>query len=494
MKFVVFLALLLSAFNRAVSGALVISNFELLFAETYTVDAWKADIASAKASGIDGFALVAVPPNCQPKDLSWQTARIKDAYTAADAQNFSIVPAFDMSYHFRTDNCPTGTAWNMTYMSTLISDASKQSATYRWNDAVLVTTRGGGLYGDDYFSQIKSLLDRQGVNISIAPYIESYVEAAHSFGEPEKDAKFAFSDYPSIDGFYNEMAWPMDVRQNLTCDVDNAFKGALKNAGRNGPYIMAVSPWYYENRNTNNPADSRVQYSDTLWYYRWSGVINDTKPDIVNIVSWNSWNTSSYLRDLPEEDGTAPGCVDLGDQGNYVYGMNHTAWRDMGLHYTDYYKTGSEPEIKDNKLIYWYRVHRKNAKCRGGQSSASGSVRNGEFPDDSVFFWAAVRAKVEIEVFYGTSPHSQDMRPGSPKVSFTTENQTGPQLVELPFPEDFPLNSSDILYPHVLVYPVNIHRIAYSKYNSVPITADCSWENFNPVVQSLGNDFNQIIG
>lgn len=30
----------------------------------------------------------------------------------------------------------------------------------------------------------------------------------------------------------------MDVRQNLTCDVDNAFKGALKNAGRNGPYIM----------------------------------------------------------------------------------------------------------------------------------------------------------------------------------------------------------------------------------------------------------------
>lgn len=141
--------------------------------------------------------------NCQPKDLSWQTARIKDAYTAADAQNFSIVPAFDMSYHFRTDNCPTGTAWNMTYMSTLISDASKQSATYRWNDAVLVTTRGGGLYGDDYFSQIKSLLDRQGVKISIAPYIESYVEAAHSFGEPEKDAKFAFSDYPSIDGFYN---------------------------------------------------------------------------------------------------------------------------------------------------------------------------------------------------------------------------------------------------------------------------------------------------
>lgn len=35
-----------------------------------------------------------------------------------------------------------------------------------------------------------------------------------------------------------EMAWPNNVRQNLTCDVDNAFKGAIKNAGRTGPYIM----------------------------------------------------------------------------------------------------------------------------------------------------------------------------------------------------------------------------------------------------------------
>ncbi|KAL1620992.1 hypothetical protein SLS56_009408 [Neofusicoccum ribis] len=494
MKFAALVALLISALTQTASAGLVLANFELLYAETYTVDTWKADIASAKAAGIDGFALVAVPPNCQAQDLSWQTDKIKDAYNVAGGLDFSIVPAFDMTYHFRTDNCPTGTAWNMTYQSTLISDASKQSATYHWNDAILITTREGSLYGDDYFSQMKGLLERQGVNISIAPYMTSYVEAAQKFGEPEKDAASAFSDYPSIDGFYNEMAWPNNVRQNLTCDVDNAFKDAIKNAGRTGPYIMAVSPWYYENLNTNNPADSRVQYSDTLWYYRWNGVITDTKPDIVNIVSWNSWNTSTYLRDVPEANGTTPGCVELGDQGNYVYGINHTSWRTMGSHYTQYYKTGSQPEIKNNDLIYWYRVHRKNAECRGGQASASGGVQNSEFPNDSVFIWAAVRAQVEIDVFFGNDPHSQDMRPGSPKVTFSTVNQTGPQLFELPFPDDFPLNGSDVLYPHVLVYPANIHRLAYSKYNSVPITADCAWENFNPVVESLGPDFNQIIG
>lgn len=108
-----------------------------------------------------------------------------------------------MSYSFRTENCPTGIAWNMTYMSTIISDASKQAATYRWKDTVLIITGDSGLYADDYFSQMKSLLNRQGVNISVAPYIEKYVEAATRYGEPDKDAKFAFLDYPSIDGFYN---------------------------------------------------------------------------------------------------------------------------------------------------------------------------------------------------------------------------------------------------------------------------------------------------
>ncbi|KKY20276.1 putative glycoside hydrolase family 71 protein [Diplodia seriata] len=493
MKFAVLLTLLVGALTQLSSASLVTASFELLFAESYTVDTWKADMASAKAAGIDGFTLVAVPPNCQPQDLSWQTARIKDAYAAAATQNFSLIPAFDMSYHSRTENCPTGIAWNMTYQSTMISDASKQSATYHWNDAVLVVTRGT-LYGDDYFFQMKSLLQRQGVNISITSYFETYIQAAHQQGDPAKQAQNAYSDYPSIDGFYNGMAWPLNVRQNLTCDVDNAFKDGLSSAGRNGPYISAVSPWYYANLNTNNPADSRVQYSDTLWYNRWRNIITDAKPDIVNIESWNSWNSSTYLREVPEQNGTAPGCVSLGDQGNYVYGMNHTSWQTMGKHYAQYYKSGAEPEIKDNSLIYWYRVHRKDAKCQGGEASATGSVQNSDFPDDSVFIWAAVRAQVEVEVFFGNSPHSQDMRTGSPKVTFSTVNQTGPQLLELPFPEDFPLNSSDVIYPHVMVYGANVHRIAYSKYDSEPITADCAWANFNPVVQSLGSDFNSIIG
>lgn len=40
------------------------------------------------------------------------------------------------------------------------------------------------------------------------------------------------------------MAWPLNVRENLTCDVDIALKDGLKNAGREGPYITGKSVHY----------------------------------------------------------------------------------------------------------------------------------------------------------------------------------------------------------------------------------------------------------
>jgi len=36
-------------------------------------------------------------------------------------------------------------------------------------------------------------------------------------------------------------AWPLDQKYNLTADVDVAFESALKNASRQGPYIMGMS-------------------------------------------------------------------------------------------------------------------------------------------------------------------------------------------------------------------------------------------------------------
>ncbi|KAF2138481.1 glycoside hydrolase family 71 protein [Aplosporella prunicola CBS 121167] len=405
-------------------------------------------------------------------------------------KDFQLALSFDMSYAFRTENCPTNKAWDVATMTYIVKEQDKRSSSYRWNSSVLIMTHEGGLYGGGFFKQLADELAEYDIDPTFAPYVSSYSVAASKSSDPDTSAQRFFSDYsdPTVSGYFNGLAWPNNVRENITCFVDTAFKDAIEESAHKGPFIMGVSPWQYENLNTPNPAGSWVQYSDTLYSHRWNQAITDVQPDIVNILSWNDYIASTYLREVPEKTG--PGSVDLGEQGNYVYGMNHTAWGAMTKYFSKGYMTdNNKPEITDNDLIYWYRTHRKDATCKGGRASASTPVRNSDFVNDSVFIWAKIRSAVTVEVYFGTDPKSRSERPGTPRVTFDTTGQTEPFLLELPFPDDFPANSSDKLYPQVVVNP---DRIAYSKYDSVPITGECDWENFNAVVQSLGSDFNDL--
>ncbi|KAF2091401.1 glycoside hydrolase family 71 protein [Saccharata proteae CBS 121410] len=473
----------MAALSRVASARYVFATFKVENAESYTQETWQEDIASAKATGIDGF-------DCQSQSTDWQFDRIRDAFDVAESQHFQLFHSFDMSYHSRTANCPTGKAWNETFMASVLSTANTSSAAYRWNGHLLVSTYEGELYGDGFFTTLKDDLSGAGVSISLAPALTSYSEAATESGTPSTSANQAFSEYTSIDGFFNAFAWPYNVDRNLSCAVDAAFSTAVQTANRSGPFIMAVSPWLFQDLDTGNPADSFVQYSDTLWYYRWYEAINDVQPDIITIISWNDYISSNYIRDLPPATGA--GSVSLGSQENYVAGVNHTAWRTLAQYYITYYKSanGTAPEIVNNDLVYWYRIHSKSSPCAGGTGSASVPVRNARFPADAVFIYAAVRANSLVEVYFGTNPTTRSPRPGTPRLTFDTTNQTEPWLFRLPFPPDFPRNASDRLFPQIVVDPEDI---AYAKYDSVPITAECAWENFNPVVQSLGSDFDAVI-
>ena len=55
---------------------------------------------------------------------------------------------------------------------------------------------------------------------------------------------------------------------DLTTATDLAYKQAI--ASRDGPYIMAVSPWQFKNIN----GEAWVENSDYLWKYRWEQAIN----------------------------------------------------------------------------------------------------------------------------------------------------------------------------------------------------------------------------
>jgi len=212
---------------RAASATTVLAHFMVQNAYAYDVNQWETDIAAAQQIGVDGFALNWIPPDCD-SGLDWMVTAIDDAYTAAENKGFSLVHSFDMSY----SECTV--YWNTTFMASMVNKYADSSATYKWNNVPLVTTYGGDQvseYGNSFFQDLKSSVD-----ITLAPALTEYSMGAQT--SPTSSASTLFSDYPSIDGYLNWQAWPLNIDNNMTTTPDAAFQSALKSASRSGPYIM----------------------------------------------------------------------------------------------------------------------------------------------------------------------------------------------------------------------------------------------------------------
>lgn len=186
--------------------------------------------------------------------------------------------------------------------------------------------------------------------ISLAPALTSYSYQAQD--DPSAATSSLLSDFPSIDGYKNWQAWPLDRKANMTTEADEAFSSALSKAGRTGPYIMTISPWQFKDW---PDVGSWVQYSDTLWADRWSSLVGEDafKPDIIEIVSWNDWPESHYIRDLPNlDDMSSKDYTELGDFKGYIEGQNHSPWRIMAKYYISRIRNRKPKPVMD-QVVFW---------------------------------------------------------------------------------------------------------------------------------------------
>ncbi|KAK4544089.1 hypothetical protein LTR36_004587 [Oleoguttula mirabilis] len=457
-----------SALLRVASATEVFAHFMVQNTYAYTVDQWKTDMTSAQQVGIDGFSLNWIPPDCDT-GLSWMTDRIDDAFTAAESMGFSLIYSFDMSY----SDCAV--FWNTTFMAGMINNYAGSSAAYRWNSNLLVSTYGGDQvdeYGNDFFQELKDTMNYFNNPISLAPALTTYSLGAQT--DPTSEAASLLSDYSSIDGYLNWQAWPLNVLSNLTVTPDQAFQSALKANAKTGPYIMAVSPWQYKDLNDGNPLDSWVAYSDTLFPDRFKELIsNDAiQPDIIELLTWNDFAESHYLRDLPDEtDTSATDYVTLGDMGAYVWGQNHAPWRIIAKYYIEWWKTGSAPAITMDQVVFWHRIHPKATVCTGGSETG---VRNYLFPEDAVFAWALVSESSTISMSIGSNQYWTFDADGS-----------GPSMGMVPFPSDV---SGDGVTPQVSI--MRNGEVLHYANSSMAVSTDCSYQNFNPVVGLVGDGTN----
>ncbi|EME38448.1 glycoside hydrolase family 71 protein [Dothistroma septosporum NZE10] len=455
-------ALLSALALQTASAASVFAHFMVQNAYAYTEAQWETDIKAAQQVGIDGFALNWIPPNCQD-DQSWAVDRIDDAFHAAENLGFKLMYSFDMSY----TSC--NYYWNQTFMSQMISKYAGSSATYYWNSNILVSTYGGDQveqYGNSFFQGLKDNMKNSHA-ITLAPALTKYSMAAQTGAQSA--ASQLISDYSSIDGYFNWQAWPLDVNQNITASPDLAFQSALKNAGKTGPYIMAMSPWQYKDLNDGNPLDSWVAYSDMLFPKRFQQITQNDQiqPDIIEILTWNDFCESHYIRDLPSQDMNADDFVELGDMGGYVWGQDHAPWRIIAKYYISWWKNGKAPDITMDQVVFWHRIHPKGTVCTGGSSTG---IRNNEFPEDAVFAWALVSSAATISMSIGSNQYW----------TFSADS-SGPAFGMVPFPMYVPGTG---VTPEVAI--IRGGKTVQINKSSQPVSSDCAWQNFNPVVNLVG--------
>ncbi|KAF8317382.1 glycoside hydrolase family 71 protein [Clavulina sp. PMI_390] len=380
--FVAFMALAYRA-----SASKVFAHFMAANSYSYSQSDWANDINTASGIGIDGFAL-----NLNGND--YEIDRLADAYAAAISHgSFQFFYSFDMSY-----------SWDAGTIATIVEKYATSSATYTWNGKVLVSTYSGESYGDSFWNSVKSTLSSAGVSVSFAPAFTSYRDPSL--------ASQLLSDFSSVDGFFNWWSWPADNGNLLTTDTDLAYQSAIKD-NRSGPYIMSVSPLQF--KELGEPNDW-VELSDTLWKYRWEQAIEDVKPDIVEIVTWNDYAESHYIGDINPN-------VYIGDAAAYVDGFPHADWRIIGQYYISWFKSGSAPSVTTDQLIFWYREYPKAAVCPTGDLP-----RNSQYPADAVFAFALLASPATVTLDIGSTHYQWDAPAGASigSVNFPAEDNQIP--------------------------------------------------------------------
>jgi glucan endo-1,3-alpha-glucosidase len=228
-----------------------------------------------------------------------------------------------------------------------------------------------------------------------------------------------------------------------------------------------------------------VQKSDTLFATRFEQILGDPAsnttsnttnpavlPDIIELLTWNDFCESHYIRDLSSPEITGSDYADFGNMAQYIYGFDHSPWRLMAQFYISWWKTGVAPRVTKDRVVFWYRIHPKGAVCLGGTSFGS-SVRNAQLPADAVFAWALVKEPSTISLSLGKNKGW----------TFHADPKLGPTIGSIPFPDDLGAHAIGVK-PEVAV--MRNGTVVQFAQGSLPVTADCAWQNFNPVVGLAG--------
>jgi glucan endo-1,3-alpha-glucosidase len=342
--------------------------------QDFTVDLWQRHMTSAQDAGIDGFVLNTAP------NTEANTAGLSGNIEKQLDYAFNATELFGSTFKlfFSFDYLGAGKPWDQADVKTALITYANHPAYFRYNDRAYVST----------FEGTNNINDWPSIKAAVPGGIY-FVPDWTSLG-PEGIK----SHFNVIDGAFSWDMWPQG-NYDMTTDSDEAWKTAL--GGKH--YMMGISPWFY----TKLPAYQKtwVWRGDDLWHTRWDQ-IDQVKPDLVQIVTWNDYGESHYIgpivdQGVPQSTGA--------DARTYVDGMPHYSWRDLLPYYIARFKNnGTEPAIPTEKIQYWYRLTPAAAGRTDGVTGSNGPIFDpNTVVQDKVFITALTAAPANVSVQIGSN-------------------------------------------------------------------------------------------
>ncbi|KAB5528024.1 putative alpha-1,3-glucanase/mutanase [Coniochaeta sp. 2T2.1] len=347
------------------------------------------DMKRAKALGIDAFALnIGVDP--------YTDQQLGYAYQSAANNGMKVFISFDFNWYHTSDATAVGQK---------IAQYAKLPAQLVVDNKVFASSFAGD--GVDVGAIRTAARNGAGVEIFWAPNFH-----------PEYG-----TDFSTIDGALNWMAWPNNGNNkaptpghNITVAAgDSAYVNALKGK----PYIAPVSPWFSTHFGPEVPYSKNWVFpSDLLWYNRWNEILS-LKPRFLEIVTWNDYGESHYIGPLMSPHF---------DDGNskWTNDMPHGGWLDMAKPFISAFHAGASSAnsyVTTDQLVYWYRPNPRSLNCDATDTTmvpadnSSGNYFMGrpngwETMEDSVFVVAMLTQAGTVTVASGSNTQSFNVPAG----------------------------------------------------------------------------------
>ncbi|KAH9452381.1 hypothetical protein MJO29_008617 [Puccinia striiformis f. sp. tritici] len=318
-------------------------------AQNYTKEQWISDMRTAQAAHIDAFAInIGV-------DAS-NDVQLPLIYDCAKSLGFKVFISFDMNYYAYPGSSKD--------IEKRVLQFANHTARFEYQNKTFISTFSGeapGTFMDanqNYtaaWCTLKASLRGHGLDTYFVPGWTGIIPSTSR----------------CADGLLSWDAWPHNtdipanfgqVNKNVTAQETLYFpdKAAmLASRAVAKTFAAPVAPLFYKHLNPAQVDNYIYRSDDWMMVNRYTNLIKqDVPPEFIELLTWNDYGESHYLRD-PQPSANLPSGMVSSHQ--YVDGFSHTAFLNLLSYFNQWYKSGTPPVMNQTTMYIWYRPHAKDA-------------------------------------------------------------------------------------------------------------------------------------